>query len=190
MSPIRLESSDTNSERVGRVICERTKLEGEPFEQRPVGTNEEESLEADLVLVSIGYKGMPLDGMERLGIFDNQKGTVANEHGKVTGDNNIFVAGWIKRGPSGIIGTNISDAKDTVASIMKFIDSQQAKSCSKSTKGRVGLNDILQNQGVQAISWEQFLKIDAAETKRSILRSDIQPREKILTIEEMLKVSS
>lgn len=188
MNPIGLEPSDTNSERVGKVVCKRTKLEGEPFQQKPIQTDETETLDADLVLVSIGYKGIPLDGTEEL--FDNQKSTVANEHGKVAGDNNLFVSGWIKRGPSGIIGTNIGDANDTVASIMQFINTQQDVS-TQNKKGRVGLTDLLHTQdGVDAISWDQFQSIDEAEREENRLRSDAQPREKILSIEEMIKASS
>ena len=189
MNPFRLVPSDTNPERVGKVFCERTKLEGEPFHQKSVGTNETEILSADLVLVSIGYRGMPLEGME-LQLFDNQRGTVANEHGKVAGDNNLFVSGWIKRGPSGIIGTNISDAKDTVASVMKFIESKQDDSLQQSKEGRAGMRELLQSQaGTDAISWDQFLKIDDAERDSNRLRNDTQPREKILSIDEMINIA-
>jgi len=188
MNPISLEPSDKDPKRVGKVVCKRTKLEGEPFQQKPIQTDETETLDADLVLVSIGYKGMPLEGTEEE-LFDNHKNTVANEHGKVAGDNNLFVSGWIKRGPSGIIGTNIGDAKDTVTSIMQFINTQQDIT-SQNKKGRAGLTDLLHNQdGVDAISWDQFRKINEAETNCN-RRSDAQPREKILSIEEMLKVTS
>eukprot|EP00571_Detonula_confervacea_P012011 CAMPEP_0172305996 /NCGR_PEP_ID=MMETSP1058-20130122/7175_1 /TAXON_ID=83371 /ORGANISM="Detonula confervacea, Strain CCMP 353" /LENGTH=582 /DNA_ID=CAMNT_0013017765 /DNA_START=237 /DNA_END=1985 /DNA_ORIENTATION=+ len=195
MSPIRLEPSDSNSERVGQVVCERTKLEGEPFHQKPLRTNETETMPADLVLVSIGYRGMPLEGMDDL--FDKQKGIVANDHGKVAGENNMFVAGWIKRGPTGIVGTNIMCAKETASSVMKFIDSESIQPLntpqddSKFSKGRVGLTDFLQREeGVEAINWPQFMKIEAAETDRSRLRTDAQPREKLLSVDEMLNVAS
>lgn len=196
MSPTQLEPHDSNSERVGRVVCERTKLDGEPYQQKPVGTNETESLPADLVLVSIGYKGIPLEGMEELKLFDNQKGIVANDHGKVAGENNLFVAGWIKRGPTGIIGTNITDAKDTVTSVMKFIDSEGIQPLntqqdgSKLVDGRVGLTEFLRHQGIEAISWRQYLKISLHETDRSRLRNDAQPREKLLSVDEMLNAAS
>eukprot|EP00584_Thalassiosira_punctigera_P017653 CAMPEP_0172555580 /NCGR_PEP_ID=MMETSP1067-20121228/58749_1 /TAXON_ID=265564 ORGANISM="Thalassiosira punctigera, Strain Tpunct2005C2" /NCGR_SAMPLE_ID=MMETSP1067 /ASSEMBLY_ACC=CAM_ASM_000444 /LENGTH=596 /DNA_ID=CAMNT_0013344115 /DNA_START=143 /DNA_END=1933 /DNA_ORIENTATION=+ len=197
MNPVRMEPDDLNSDRVGSVVFERTKLEGQPFQQKSTGTDETETLPANLVLVSIGYRGMPLAGMEELQLFDNQKGVVANDHGKVSGENNLFVTGWIKRGPTGIIGTNIVDAKDTVGSVMNFIDSDdtqlleaQTVDNSEMVKGRVGLTDYLQRHDVEAIDWRQFLKIEAAEVNRSRLRSDFQPREKILTVKEMLDVAS
>lgn len=189
MNPIRFESDDSVIGRIGQVVCERTKLVGDPFYQQPIGTNETEVIPANLVLVSIGYRGMPLEGMKELQIFDEKKGAVVNNQGKVVGENNLFVTGWIKRGPLGIIGTNIVDAKETVASIIKFIESgelnaQQSKGSSISTC-RVGLTEFL---GRESISWSQFLKIDAAERDRTRLRTNDQPREKFISTDEMLKV--
>lgn len=194
MNPIRFESDDLNKDRVGRVVCERTKLVGDPFHQHPVGTDEREEIRANLVLVSIGYRGMPLEGMKELHIFDDKRGVLVNVQGKVAGENNLFATGWIKRGPLGIIGTNIMDAKETVASIMEFIksrdpDAQQADD-SKVSKGRVGLTEFLGREGVESVNWSQFLKIDAVERDRTRLRSDGQPREKILSTDDMLNVAS
>lgn len=186
---------DSNSDRVGNVICERTKLEGEAFNQKAVGTGETESLPADLVLVSIGYKGMPLEGMEESQMFDQSKGVVANEHGKVFGADNLFVTGWIKRGPTGIIGTNIMDSKDTVNSIMSFLDlknnnaqpqSSSSEDESQSLLGRIGLENFLKSNNVGFVNWEQYLRIESSEKEPSRLRSEDHPREKILSVEEML----
>ena len=187
MNPIRFESDDAINDRVGRVVCERTKLVGDPFHQQPIGTNETEVIPADLVLVSIGYRGMPLEGMQELQIFDSKKGIVANVQGKVCGKNNLFVTGWIKRGPLGIIGTNIMDAKETVASIMDFIESGELSSMVPA--GREGLTEYLGRAGVETISWSQFLKIDAAESVPARLRSNTQPREKIITTDDLLEVA-
>lgn len=194
MNPIRFESDDSIKDRVGRVVCERTKLVGDPLYQQPVGTDETEEIRANLVLVSIGYRGMPLEGMKELQIFDDKKGVVKNVQGKVEGENNLFVTGWIKRGPLGIIGTNIMDAKETVASIMEFIETgdldAQLTDGPKESIGRVGLTEFLGREGVESINWSQFLKIDAAECDRTRLRCDGQPREKIISTDEMLKVAS
>jgi len=194
MNPKRFEPDDSNKDRVGSVVCERTKLVGEPFHQQPIGTNETEIIPADLVLVSIGYRGMPLEGMKELQIFDDKKGVVKNVQGKVTGNNNLFVTGWIKRGPLGIIGTNIMDAKETVASIIECIESgelnaQQAED-SKVSTGRSGLTEFLGREGVEFISWPKFMKIDAAECDRTRLRSDAQPREKFISTDVLLKIAS
>ena len=114
-------------------------------------------------------------------------GIGANEHGKIAGDNNLFVTGWIKRGPTGIIGTNIVDAKDTVNSAMEFISSEGSW---PALEGRAGLADHLQNQHVKAIDWPQFLRVEAAESDSARLRSDVQPREKFLSVKEMLDAAS
>lgn len=187
LNPIHLEPSEVDSNHVGSVVCERTQLVGDPFEQKSVGTEITETLSADLVLVSIGYRGLPLPGLDDLGHFDDRKGIVSNEHGKVAGDNNLFVTGWIKRGPTGIIGTNISDAKETVASVMKFVDSGFVHKKVTTVMGRAGLAELLHSSQIETVCWSRFCKIDAFE--RSRCRNSNQPREKFVTIEDMLKAA-
>ena len=149
-----------------------------------------EELPADLVLVSIGYRGMPLEGMEELDFFDSRSSTVVNTHGKLPGENNLFVTGWIKRGPTGIIGTNIMDAKDTVKSVMKYLDTPvSAVDVNVESKGRTGLDDHLVENGIDAVDWNQFLQIVSAEIDTTRLRSEAQPREKITSVPEMLKTA-
>jgi adrenodoxin-NADP+ reductase len=169
-------------------VCERTKLEGEPGSQVAVGTGEFETVPAQLALISIGYKGVALPGIEETDLFDERRGVVVNVHGKVDdardGLGGLYVSGWLKRGPSGIIGTNIADAKDTVASIAKDLDNQTLKeddSC---------LQFLLEERGVQVVDWSSYERIDAAETDESRKRSKDQPREKICSISEMLDVAS
>ena len=203
MNPVRFEPSDDDPGRIGSVVCERTDLVGGPFHQKPVGTGVTETIPADLVLVSIGYRGMPLGGMEgEPGLFDDRRGVVNHVNGKVAGDNNLFVTGWIKRGPSGIIGTNISDARETVASVMEYIESGGAdarrrrrpteddarqRGAPSARGGRAALAEIL--RGRSYVSWPQYRKIDAAETDRGRLRNDSQPREKFLTVDEMMEAA-
>jgi adrenodoxin-NADP+ reductase len=189
LNPTQLAPNESNLSTVGHVVCERTRLEGEPGKQRPVGTGEMEKLPADLVLVSIGYRGMPLEGMEELGFFDSASSIVKNNHGKLPGENNLFVTGWIKRGPTGIIGTNIMDAKETVNSVMKYLETSIPVT-GVETRGREGLNDHLSTNGVEAVDWNKFLRIVSAEIDTSRLRSEEQPREKILSVSEMLKAAS
>ena len=83
---------------------------------RAVPTGEEEVIACGLVFRSIGYRGVPLAGIP----FDDKRGLIRNEGGRVTGDageheRGEYVVGWVKRGPSGVIGTNKKDAADTVA---------------------------------------------------------------------------
>eukprot|EP00804_Cyclotella_cryptica_P022693 CCRYP_012500-RB/>CCRYP_012500-RB protein AED:0.06 eAED:0.05 QI:273/0.5/0.33/1/0.5/0.33/3/0/563 len=193
MNPTRIESiNNSNNPRVHHVIFERTQLKGEPGKQLSVGTGTYEEISADLVILSVGYKGSPLEGMNE-NMFDSQRGIVVNNQGKVCGDNNLFVVGWIKRSPTGIIGSNIMDAKETVASIMKYIDSNPQNllalnedSDDDLSKGRRGLIQHLEAKNVKYVTWDQFLQIDQAERDRDRLRSDVQPREKFLSVDEML----
>lgn len=189
MNPTQLAPHESNVSKVGHVVCERTRLEGEPGKQKPVGIREMEELPADLVLVSIGYRGMPLEGLEELNFFDSSSSTVVNNHGKLPGENNLFVTGWIKRGPTGIIGTNIMDAKDTINSVMKYLDAS-SPSLGVETQGRDGLNEHLDSHNIEAVDWNKFLRIVSAEIDTARLRSKAQPREKILAVSEMLRAAS
>jgi ferredoxin--NADP+ reductase len=79
---------------------------------RPTGRTE--LLPAGLVLSSIGYRGRPVAGLP----FDEARGVVPNEGGRVAGAEREYVTGWIKRGPSGIIGTNKKCAHETVERLL------------------------------------------------------------------------
>ncbi|MER5470941.1 FAD-dependent oxidoreductase [Streptomyces sp. NPDC002685] len=102
--------------RVGAVRFERTVPDGEGG---VTGTGRFEEIEAQLVLRSVGYRGVPLDGLP----FDPGRGTVPQLAGRVLRDGVVspgeYVAGWIKRGPTGVIGTNRPCAKETVTSLLE-----------------------------------------------------------------------
>ena len=105
------------------------------------------------------------------------------------------VQGWIKRGPNGIVGTNIMDSKDTVASILEFLDSdapRQSRDAGEGTPsrmGRAGLAALLRRRNVAALGWRHFLNLAAAEAEPGRLRSAAQPREKFLSVAEMLRAA-
>jgi ferredoxin--NADP+ reductase len=80
--------------------------------ERAIATDETETLDASIVFRSVGYRGVALPGVP----FDEARGTIPNESGRV-GDR-VYAAGWIKRGPSGVIGTNKKDASETVALLL------------------------------------------------------------------------
>ncbi|MFJ8082499.1 FAD-dependent oxidoreductase [Streptomyces sp. NPDC096205] len=96
--------------RVGAVRFERTVPDGRGG---VVGTGRFEEIEAQLVLRSVGYRGVPVEGLP----FDEATGTVPNDAGRVAPG--VYVAGWIKRGPTGVIGTNRPCAKETVMSLLE-----------------------------------------------------------------------
>jgi ferredoxin--NADP+ reductase len=102
--------------RVEEVVIARNRLEaGEDGSLRAVPTGEEDVLSAGLVLRSVGYRGTPLEGVP----FDERRHLIPNESGRVLdADGNVlpgeYCAGWIKRGPSGVIGTNKMDATESI----------------------------------------------------------------------------
>jgi len=187
MNPARFEGSETDPSKLGAVLCERTKLEGEPGSQVAVGTGEFETVPAQLALISIGYKGVAIPGIEEDNTFDSRRGVVVNIHGKVDdakdGIGGLYVSGWLKRGPTGIIGTNIADAKDTVASIVKDLDNQIIKT------GNTSLESLLEDRGVKVVDWSSYERIDAVESDDLRKRNKEQPREKLSTIDEMLRAA-
>lgn len=77
-------------------------------------TGEREELPVQLVVRSVGYRGVPTPGLP----FDERRGTIPNTSGRVEGSRNEYVVGWIKRGPTGVIGTNKSDSQETVDTLI------------------------------------------------------------------------
>jgi len=100
---------------VAGLDLERTRLEPDGV---LTGTGETTTVEAHMVLASVGYRGLPLPGLP----FDSERGVVPNIDGRVLRDGQVvpgeYVAGWIKRGPTGIIGTNKRDARETVQALL------------------------------------------------------------------------
>ena len=108
---------------------------------RAVPTGEEEIIACGLVLRSIGYRGTPLAGIP----FDERRGLIRNEGGRVLGEDGEhevgeYVVGWVKRGPSGVIGTNKKDATDTVARILE--DREAGKLNTPKRPGRRGRAEV------------------------------------------------
>ncbi|GLZ54234.1 NADP oxidoreductase [Actinomycetospora sp. NBRC 106378] len=81
---------------------------------RPVDTGERETVECGLVFRAVGYKGVALPGVP----FDEASGTIPHAEGRIEGREREYVVGWIKRGPTGIIGTNRKDANETVRNVL------------------------------------------------------------------------
>ncbi|GGC61961.1 ferredoxin [Hoyosella rhizosphaerae] len=108
----------TNS--VNGIVVERNALVAEGSRVRAVGTGQKETIEAGLVIRSVGYRGRTQTDLP----FDDSLGVIPNSGGRVTGHDGdilpaVYVAGWIKRGPSGFIGTNKSCAKETVDNLIE-----------------------------------------------------------------------
>ncbi|NBE55296.1 FAD-dependent oxidoreductase [Streptomyces boluensis] len=142
--------------RVGGVRFERTLPDGRGGVH---GTGEFEDIEAQLVLRSVGYRGVPLDGLP----FDTASGTVPNAAGRVLRDGRVapgeYVAGWIKRGPTGVIGTNRPCAKETVNSLLEDATSHPRPPREHTTDPLTALRAL----GLRPVEWTGWQSIERAE---------------------------
>lgn len=171
------------SGRVERMLFERNCLVGEPFAQEGRPTGEIVTLDAGLVFRSVGYRGVRLPGLP----FDLRRHTVPHQNGRVLDDNGLplrgaYVSGWIKRGPSGIIGVNRADSIATVESLLADLVGH-----SSDRRGRAGLEALLAERSVEIVDFPRWSLIDAAECLAGQAAS--KPREKMTSIAEMLAVS-
>ncbi|WP_246080007.1 FAD-dependent oxidoreductase [Nonomuraea mesophila] len=158
------------TERVEGITLERTRLSDEG---RVVGTGEYETLPVGMVLRSVGYRSVPLPGVP----FSEATMTVPHEAGRVR--EREYVAGWLKRGPTGVIGTNKSDAAETVRTLLADL----------AGGGRDDLGSVdalLAERGVRPVTYDEWLAIEAAETElaRSLGRGE---RVKLVGLEAMLR---
>jgi ferredoxin/flavodoxin---NADP+ reductase len=121
-SPVEILADEHGSVAGLRVLRNRIER-GTDGALRAVATGEHETIECGLVIRSIGYRGNALDGVP----FDTRRGLISNEGGRVRGADGTalpgeYAVGWIKRGPTGVIGTNKKDAAETVARILEDRD--------------------------------------------------------------------
>jgi ferredoxin--NADP+ reductase len=141
---------------------------------RPTG--ETEVIPAGLVLRSVGYKGVALPGVP----FDERSGTIPNDRGRVEGAERTYAAGWIKRGPSGVIGTNKKDATETVELLL---EDARAGTLARPESGT--LEALLDERGAFYVEYEGWQAIDAAE--RSMGEPLGRPRVKLHMWEKLLE---
>jgi ferredoxin/flavodoxin---NADP+ reductase len=177
-SPVALKGDN----RLEKIVLEKNRLEGDAFNQSARGSGEMFEMDCGLLFRSIGYRGIPMPGLP----FDDKKGVFPNSAGRIVKGNDVmpglYCSGWIKRGPSGIIGTNRADSVETVQSLLQDL----AQLDSKTKPGAEALYPVLQERNVRVISYADWRKIDAAEIERGKTKG--KPREKFTRIAEMLAV--
>ncbi len=139
---------------------------------RAVPTGEEEVIECGLVLRSIGYRGTPMEGVP----WDEKRGLIVNDGGRIAPGE--YCVGWIKRGPSGVIGTNKKDAADTVAG------SSRTRSRSRS-RALEPTSEWLAERAPEVVTWEGWQAIDEAE--RSAGEPHGRPRVKLVRLADLLE---
>ena len=150
---------------------------------RAVATDREEVIPCGLVIRSIGYRGMPLDDVpfdERRGLIRNTGGRVCDEDGEpLPGE---YVVGWIKRGPSGVIGTNKKDAADTVA---RIVEDAEAGRLPEPRRRRRRARRGAGCASARRTSWSGTAGRRSTSTSAGSASRPGRPRVKLVTMEEL-----
>jgi ferredoxin/flavodoxin---NADP+ reductase len=160
-------------ERVEGIELVRNELDAN---ERAMPTAERETLPCGLVFRSVGYQGVELPSVP----FDAATGTIPNEGGRV--EPGVYCAGWIKRGPTGVIGTNKKDATETVQLLLE--DAAAGRLEAKSDASAVAVDALLAERGVQVVEHDGWMAIDEAE--RAAGEKTGRPRIKLSTWDELL----
>ncbi|MFC4941971.1 FAD-dependent oxidoreductase [Pseudonocardia sp. GCM10023141] len=176
-SPVRLNGENG---RVSSIVVERNRIDEDG---RVVGTGEEETLAVGLVVRAIGYAAEPIPGLP----FDAATGTVPNDGGRVLADGvpvpGEYVTGWIKRGPTGVIGTNKGDANETVAALLADLPGLPPPTRPEPAQ----LREALAAAGIRPVDWTGWLRLDAEEIRRGGMRE--AERVKVADLAEMLEMA-
>jgi ferredoxin--NADP+ reductase len=167
--------------RVESIEFVRNRLEDQDGRLVAVATEDHETLECGLVFRSVGYRGVALPDLP----FDERRGTIQNERGRVDGEAAAYCAGWIKRGPTGIIGTNKKDAAETVATLLE--DLEQGRLLHRADVSADGPEVLLLERGVSPVVYAGWTSID--EHERTAGEKLGRPRVKLRTWDDLLEAA-
>jgi ferredoxin--NADP+ reductase len=167
----------------GIRICRNELVPDESGALRARPTDEVEELECGLVFRSIGYRGTPLEGLpfdERRCVIPNEGGRILTEGGEpLPGE---FVVGWIKRGPTGIIGTNKRDAQETIDLVLEDLDAGRLRE--PADPDRDSLDTLLAERAPEHVTYAGWEAIDRAE--KAAGEPHGRPRVKLCSFDELL----
>ncbi|CAL1615236.1 unnamed protein product [Knipowitschia caucasica] len=181
-SPLEV-TADPSGTRVGALTLAVNRLEGSAEAARAVLTGEQEVVPCGLVISSIGYKSLPMDPKLP---FDPSRAVVPNSMGRVTEAPGLYVSGWLKTGPTGVIATTMNSSFDTARSLLEDMGSG-ALDLSAHKAGSHSITSLLENRGIKAVTFSDWEKIDLQEISRGAAVG--KPREKVLRVEEMLELA-
>ena len=142
-------------------------------------TEEHETIPCGIVFRSVGYLAVELPGVP----FDTRRATIPNENGRVTGCPSVFCAGWIKRGPSGVIGTNKKDATETVDLLLEDARAGLLQRGDPAATAET-VDRLLADRGVEHVTYSGWEAIDAEERGRGEPQG--RPRVKLVTWSDLL----
>jgi ferredoxin/flavodoxin---NADP+ reductase len=176
-SPIEI----TGTDRVEAIVLGRNELVTDS-DGRVVArdTGEREELPAQLVVRAVGYRGVGLPGLP----FDDRAGTIPHADGRIQGSPNEYVVGWIKRGPSGVIGSNKKDSADTVDTLLAGLAAADPREVAGDHATE--LQQWLQSRQPALVTDDHWQLIDSAE--RAAGEPLGRPRVKLTDVAEMLRV--
>lgn len=152
--------------RAEALELERTRVEA----GQVTGTGEILTVPCDLVVTCIGYRTAPLGNLP----YDRRHGHYRSADGRVA--DRLYAVGWAKRGPVGTIATNKPDGREAAARIL-------AEATPAGRAGRRGLDRLIAGRGIETVSFRDWERIDAAETRAA---AGLQPRRKFARIDQML----
>ena len=182
LSPVAIRGHGT----VETIELVRNRLEERDGRLVAVATDDHETLDCGLVFRSVGYLGVAVPDVP----FDDRRATIRNDRGRVLADEGaplpgVYCAGWIKRGPTGIIGTNKKDATETITALLEDVEAGRIEHRPENTPEAV--EAVLAERGVRAILYTGWTSID--ELERAAGEKLGRPRVKLRTWDELLEAA-
>ncbi|MBV1877657.1 MAG: FAD-dependent oxidoreductase [Pseudomonadales bacterium] len=174
---------DENGNVTGIKVVKNEAYKDEDGSVRARATAETETIPVGLVFRSVGYRGVPLPEIP----FNAAWGTIFNDAGRITNSDGavqpgLYTAGWIKRGPTGVIGTNKTDAQETVNNMVE--DLKAGKFNQPDEPAKEAAEAFIQSRQADLISYQDWAKIDASEVEKGLAAD--RPRVKYTDVKSML----
>jgi ferredoxin--NADP+ reductase len=167
--------------RVQSIVLGRNELVDDNGRIVAKDTGEREEIPAQLVVRAVGYKGVPTPGLP----FDERSGTIPHTDGRIAGSRNEYVVGWIKRGPTGVIGSNKKDSQDTVNTLLA--DLSGAELADVGDDYAETLVEWLLSRQPKLITDDHWKLINDYE--RSAGEPHGRPRVKLTSVAELLRIA-
>jgi len=181
VSPVELLAGPDGGVRAVKLAKNEIYSEGGRLQSR--ATREVEELPVDLVFRSVGYRGVPIAGVP----FDDRSGAIPNQLGRVTDPATnspvpgLYVSGWIKRGPSGVIGTNKKDGTETATAMLE--DAAASRVLSPEQAGGTAIDALVRSRRQDLVSYADWSRLDALEVAAG--ERNGRPRIKLVTRAEV-----
>jgi ferredoxin--NADP+ reductase len=166
--------------RVESIVLGRNRLVEDSGRIVAKDTGEREEVPAQLVVRAVGYRGVPTPGLP----FDEKNGTIPHTAGRIDGSRNEYVVGWIKRGPTGVIGSNKSDSQETVDTVVSDLSGGQLADVDADYSEKL-VQWLLERQP-KLITDDHWKLIN--EYERAAGEPHGRPRVKVTSVAELLRI--